>query len=74
MCFTGRSGNAKTGAMYAGLSVYGNPKDLSVFEATENALTQRYLGLHNLMFGLNNNVFHSSMQKMLPRYIRIHST
>ena len=53
VCFTGRSGNAKTGAMYAGLSVYGNPKDLSVFEATENALTQRYLGLHNLMFGLD---------------------
>jgi hypothetical protein len=44
MCYTstsgvtisllGRSGAAKTGAMYAGLSVFGNPKDSSVFEAT----------------------------------------
>jgi len=24
---TGRSGNAKTGAMYAGLSIFGHPKD-----------------------------------------------
>jgi hypothetical protein len=63
MCYTstsgvavslfGKSGNAKTGAMYAGLSVFGNPKDLSVVTATENGLTGRYLGLHNLMFGLD---------------------
>jgi hypothetical protein len=49
----GKSGNAKTGAMYAGLSVFGNPKNLSVVTATENGLTGRYLGLHNLMFGLD---------------------
>ena len=50
---TGRSGNAKTGAMYAGLSVFGHPKDLSVVGATDNGLTGRYLGLHSLMFGLD---------------------
>ena len=49
----GKSGNAKTGAMYAGLSMFGNPKNLSVVQATENGLTGRYLGLHNLMFGLD---------------------
>ena len=53
MSLTGLSGNAKTGAMYAGLSVFGHPKDLSVVKATDNGLTGRYLGLHNLMFGLD---------------------
>ena len=50
---TGRSGNAKTGAMYAGLSIFGHPKDLSVVGATDNGLTGRYLGLHSIMFGLD---------------------
>ena len=49
----GKSGNAKTGAMYAGLSMFGNPKNLSVVQATDNGLTGRYLELHNLMFGLD---------------------
>ena len=53
MSLTGKSGNAKTGAMYGGLSVFGHPKDLSVVKATDNGLTGRYLGLHNLMFGLD---------------------
>jgi hypothetical protein len=53
MSLTGKSGNAKTGAMYAGLSVFGHPKDLSVVKATDNGLTGRYLGLHSLMFGLD---------------------
>ena len=53
MSLFGKSGNAKTGAMYAGLSVFGNPKNLSVVAATENGLTGRYLGLHSLMFGLD---------------------
>ena len=52
---TGRSGNAKTGAMYAGLSIFGNPKNLSVVEATDNGLVGRYLGLHTLMFGLDES-------------------
>lgn len=53
MSLTGKSGNAKTGAMYAGLSVFGHPKDLSVVKATDNGLTGRYLGLHSVMFGLD---------------------
>lgn len=53
LCLTGGTGNAKTGAMYAGLSVFGNPKELSVFDATDNGMTGRYLGLHNLMLGID---------------------
>lgn len=51
ICFTGKSGSAKTGALYAGLSVFGHPKDLSVFDATDNGMIGRYLGLHNIMLG-----------------------
>ena len=51
--FTGKSGNGKTGAMYAGLSVFMNPKEGSVLEATDNGLTGRYLSLHSLLFGLD---------------------
>ena len=55
IALTGDSGNAKTGALYASLSVWGNPKDLSVVEsgATGNGLLGRYLALHNLPFGLD---------------------
>jgi len=53
VCFTGPSGSAKTGAMYAGLSIFGNPLDLSVFDATDNGMTGRYLALHNIMLGVD---------------------
>ena len=53
VCLLGKSGSAKTGAMYAGLSVWGNPKELSVFEATDNGMTGRYLGLHNIPLGVD---------------------
>ena len=53
VCFLGKSGCAKTGAMYAGLSVFGHPKELSIFEATDNGMTGRYLGLHNIMLGVD---------------------
>jgi hypothetical protein len=49
----GRSGCAKTGAMYAGISAFGDPDALSVFESTDNGLTGRMLGLKNLMFGVD---------------------
>ena len=49
----GRSGVAKTGAMYAGLSVFGNPKELSVYDATDNGLVMRFVNLRSLMFGLD---------------------
>lgn len=53
ICLTGKSGNAKTGALYACLSTFGNPKELSVFDATENGMVGRYLGLKNLVLGLD---------------------
>jgi hypothetical protein len=53
VCLLGKSGSAKTGAMYAGLSVWGHPKELSVFEATDNGMTGRYLGLHNIPLGID---------------------
>jgi len=53
VCLLGKSGSAKTGAMYAGLSIWGHPKELSVFEATDNGMTGRYLGLHNIPLGVD---------------------
>jgi uncharacterized protein (DUF927 family) len=53
MCLTGETGAAKTASLYACLSVWGNPKDLSVLDATENGMTGRYLALHNIPFGLD---------------------
>jgi len=53
VCLLGKSGNAKTGAMYAGLSNWGNPKELSVLEATDNGVMGRFLGLHNIPLGVD---------------------
>ena len=53
VCLLGKSGSAKTGAMYAGLSAWGNPKDLSVFEATDNGMVGRFLALHNISLGVD---------------------
>jgi hypothetical protein len=49
----GGSGCGKTGAMYAGVSAFGAPKELSVYDSTDNALTQRFVNLRSLMFGLD---------------------
>lgn len=49
----GKSGNGKTGAMYAAISAFGNPKSLSVFDSTDNALVQRFVGLRSTVFGLD---------------------
>lgn len=49
----GRSGCAKTGAMYSGISAFGDPRALSVFDSTDNGLIGRLLGLKNLMFGVD---------------------
>jgi hypothetical protein len=56
VCFTGGSGNGKTGALYACMSVYGDPKGLSLENekgATSNGFIQWYLGLKNIPFGLD---------------------
>lgn len=53
---SGTSGAAKTGAMYAALSIWGDPQALSVATnegATANALVGRYLALHNLPFAID---------------------
>lgn len=50
---TGKSGAAKTGALYGALSIWGSPKELSVYEATDNGFTGRYLALRNILFGLD---------------------
>jgi hypothetical protein len=53
ICLLGKSGSAKTGAMYAGLSAWGHPKELSVFDATDNGMVGRFLGLHNIPLGVD---------------------
>jgi hypothetical protein len=56
ICFTGGSGNGKTGALYGCMSVYGDPKGLSLENekgATSNGFIQWYLGLKNIPFGLD---------------------
>lgn len=69
MCLTGESGAAKTGALYGALSVWGNPKDLSVLEATENGMTGRYLGLHNIPFGLDEvgNILPKTLSQLIHK-------
>jgi len=66
---TGESGAAKTGALYSSLSVWGNPKDLSVLEATANGMTGRYLGLHNLPFGLDEvgNILPKDLSQLIHK-------
>lgn len=69
ICLTGESGAAKTGALYANLSVWGNPKDLSVLDATENGMTGRYLGLHNITFGLDEvgNILPKTLSQLIHK-------
>jgi hypothetical protein len=54
VCLQGESGSAKSGSLYAALSLFGNPRDLSVYDATDNAMTGRYLALHSLTFGADD--------------------
>jgi hypothetical protein len=51
--YTGKSGNGKTGALYANLSIWCNPVGISVFDATNNGLNQRYVTLKNAAFGVD---------------------
>jgi hypothetical protein len=65
------SGVGKTGSMYAGASVFGNPFYLTVAEgnATDNALLNRYLSLKNIMFGLDeaSNIDSAVLSKLIHR-------
>ena len=49
----GRSGAAKTGALYAGLSLFAHPKEISVYDATDNGLVMRFVNQRTIMFGLD---------------------
>ena len=65
------SGTGKSGSLYAGLSVFCKPKEISVLEgnATENAYIGRYLGMKNLMFGIDetSNIHAEQLSKLLHR-------
>lgn len=52
-CFTGPSGAAKSGSLYAGLSVWGAPKPLSVYDSTDNAFNSRAMSLKNIIMGMD---------------------
>lgn len=53
LSLNGLSGTGKTGAMYGALSIWGNPKELSVFDTTDNGMVGRMLGLHNIPLGID---------------------
>jgi hypothetical protein len=57
VCLTGGTGYGKTGSLYAGLSLFGDPKELSLVggkdQATVNGMIGWYLGLKNIMLGLD---------------------
>ncbi|NDG61969.1 MAG: DUF927 domain-containing protein [Planctomycetes bacterium] len=65
------SGVGKTGGMYAGLSVFCDPYNVSLLEglATDNAHIGRYLGLKNMLFGIDeaSNIAPDVLSKMLHR-------
>jgi hypothetical protein len=52
-CFTGPSGAAKSGSLYAALSVWGSPKPLSVYDSTDNAFNLRAMSLKNILMGMD---------------------
>lgn len=52
-CYTGNTGGGKTGALLAASSVFANPKNVSVYKATDNGLVQRALNLKNIILCLD---------------------
>jgi hypothetical protein len=53
LSYEGESGAAKSGALYAALSVWGNPKKMSIFESTDNAMQSRLLTTKNILIGVD---------------------
>ena len=56
ICYSSaNSGTGKSASLYAGLSVFGKTRDTSVMEgaSTSNGYIGRYLGMKNLMFGVD---------------------
>lgn len=67
LSYTGESGNAKTGALMANLSTWGNPKDMWVLEATGNGLVTRYVTFKNIPFGVDEA--HTKAPDELSRFV-----
>lgn len=64
-----KSGVGKTGALYAALSAWGNPKEMSVMENTDNGFTTRLVNLKNLPMGLDEQ---SNLDgKTLSQYVYV---
>jgi hypothetical protein len=53
LSYEGESGAAKSGSLYGALSVWGNPKKLSVFESTDNAMQNRLSTSKNILVGID---------------------
>jgi hypothetical protein len=56
ICFlSASSGTGKTGSLYGAISIWGNPKELSLVDqgATQNGFIGRYLNLKNLPLGID---------------------
>jgi hypothetical protein len=52
-CYTGLSGAAKSGALFAGLSIWGAPKAQSIYDSTDNAFNSRAMSLKNILMGMD---------------------
>lgn len=74
VCFTGESGAGKSGTLYSGLSIWGDPQMLAPQErgATKNALVQRYLTLKNILMGVDE--VHNILPETLSDFIFMVST
>lgn len=51
--YQGKSGVGKSGALYAGFSVWGDPSRMSVFEATDNAMNDRIVTSNSIFAGID---------------------
>ena len=49
----GETGFGKTGALYGGLSIWGHPERLAVYDATSNGLIGRMITCKNILYGLD---------------------
>lgn len=67
LSYTGESGNAKTGALMANLSVWGNPKDMWVLESTQNGLVTRYVTFKNIPYGVDEA--HNKLPEELAKLV-----
>jgi hypothetical protein len=67
--FSPETGFGKSAAMYAALSVFGNPHDLSVLEgnATGNGLKGRYISLKNITMGIDEctNISNEALSSLI---------